>query len=145
MNPWLNVESWVLVFHVAGIVMWIGGLFYALSVSRAGGGSTDTPSARAQRAELANKAMRALAHPGAAITILAGLYLFYLLPAVRMAPWLHVKLLLVLLLIVCDIVLTVRVRRMPEQEMKPKQMRALHGSIALLFFLILIMVLVRPF
>ncbi|MGH9412510.1 MAG: CopD family protein [Terriglobales bacterium] len=144
MNPWTNVVSWVLVFHIAGIVLWIGGLFYALSVARSGRGDDGT-AVKQQRAELAQKAMRALAHPGAAITIVAGAYLFYLLPAVRMAAWLHAKLLLVAILIVFDILLTVRVRRMPKQETASKELGVLHGAIALVFFLILIMVLIKPF
>lgn len=145
MNPWMNLVGWVLVFHVAGIVLWIGGLFYALSVARSGGGAQDSPAARQQRAVLAQKAMRALAHPGAALTILAGLYLFYLLPGVRMAAWLHAKLLLVLILIVFDILLTVQLRRMPEREPGKRSLGMFHGSVALLFFLILILVLVKPF
>ncbi|MGH9475044.1 MAG: CopD family protein [Terriglobales bacterium] len=145
MNPWLNLVGWVLVFHIAGIVLWIGGLFYAVSVARAGGGAKDAPGARQQRAELAQKAMRALAHPGAALTILAGAYLFYLLPGVRMALWLHVKLLLVLFLILVDITLTVQLRRMPGRDPGKRRMGVYHGSIALLFFLILILALVKPF
>lgn len=144
MNPWMNLVGWVLVFHIAGMVLWIGGLFYALSVARSGSGG-DALALRQQRAELAQKAMRALAHPGAAITIVAGLLLFYLLPGIRMAPWLHAKLLLVVTLIIIDILLTVRLRRMPEQELAPRQLGIFHGSIALVFFLILILVLIRPF
>ncbi|MGH9487239.1 MAG: CopD family protein [Terriglobales bacterium] len=145
MNPWMNLVSWVLVFHIVGIVLWIGGLFFAISVARTGGGNGESVVLKQQRALLAQKALRALAHPGAALTILAGLYLIYLLPAVRMAPWLHVKLLLVLILILCDIAVTLHLRRLPEREPGRRQLGLFHGSIALLFLLILIMVLVKPF
>ena len=138
-----NPVAWVLVFHLAGMVFWIGGLFLALAGAGAGGG--DAPEARTQRARLAQKGMRSFAHPGAALMVVTGALLFYLLPDVRLAAWLHAKLLLVAILIGLDIALTVQLRRMPEHELPPARLGMFHGTISLLFLLILVLVLVKPF
>ncbi|MGH9418210.1 MAG: CopD family protein [Terriglobales bacterium] len=137
-----NWVGWVLVAHLIGMVLWIGGLFLALAAASARG---DDAPARAQRSRLAQKGMRSFAHPGAALMIVTGALLMYLLPAVRMAPWLHAKLTLVVVLIGFDLVLTFRLRRMPEQEPSLSQLGIFRGAIGLLFVLILILVLVRPF
>lgn len=134
--------SWVLVFHLFGMVLWIGGLFLALAAASA---RSDDVAARAQRARLAQKGMRQFAHPGAALMILSGALLMYLLPGVRMAPWLHAKLALVVVLIVFDLLLTFRLRRMPDHEPSPSQLGMFRGVVGVLFVLILILVLVRPF
>ncbi|MGN6591680.1 MAG: CopD family protein [Terriglobales bacterium] len=142
MNAWANWVGWLLVLHLIGMVLWIGGLFRALAVAT---GAGNEPAVRQQRAVLAQKALRAVAHPGAALMVITGALLFYLLPGVRMAPWLHVKLLLVVILIGCDLALTVKLRRMPDREPSPQQLGVFNGLIGLLFVLILVMVLVKPF
>lgn len=139
---WNNGIGWVLVFHITGVVMWIGGLFMALA---AASGTAEAQEAKAERARLAKKAMRSLAHPGAALVILSGALLIYLVPGAAMAGWLHAKLLLVLLLIVADLALALRVRRMPEHPPSAGQLGMFHGIIGLLFGLILILALVKPF
>lgn len=145
-SAWANPVGWVLVFHLAGMVFWIGGLFLAMAAAGApltpGGEGT---AAREQRAWLAKKGLRGFAHPGAALIIVTGGLLFWLLPGVRMAPWLHAKLGLVAILIVFDLLLTARVRRMPAHEPTPGQLGMFHGIISLLFLLILVLVLVKPF
>jgi putative membrane protein len=140
---WNNGIGWVLVAHIAGVVLWIGGLFMALAaMSLAAGEASET---RATRARLAQKGMRGLAHPGAALVILSGALLMYLAPGAAMAGWLHAKLLLVALLIVADLMLTLQVRRMPEREPAAGQVGMFHGIVGLLFALILVLALVKPF
>jgi putative membrane protein len=151
---WNNLIGWVLVFHITGVVMWIGGLFMALAVastavaaasSQPGATAGDAGEARGLRARLAQRGMRRLAHPGAALAILSGALLMVLAPGAAMAGWLHAKLLLVALLVVADLVLTVRVRRMPGHEPPAGQIGMFHGIVGLLFFLILVLALVKPF
>lgn len=139
---WNNGIGWVLVFHLAGMVMWIGGLFLALAAAGAPG---DAPDARVQRARLAQKGMRSFAHPGAALVILSGGLLLVLAPGAAQAGWLHAKLMMVVVLIAADLVLTFRLRRMPDHEPSPGQLGTYHGVISLLFLLILALALVKPF
>jgi protoporphyrinogen IX oxidase len=147
---WNNGIGWVLVFHIAGVVMWIGGLFMALAVAGsapAPGADApgEAPEAKALRARLAQKGMRGVAHPGAALVILSGALLLYLSPGAAMAGWLHAKLLLVALLIVADLALTLKLRRMPGHEPAAGQIGMFHGIVGLLFALILVLALVKPF
>lgn len=141
-----NPVEWVLVFHLAGMVLWIGGLIFAMTVAGAAAlPSSATPGARETRAALAQKAMRGLAHPGAGLMVITGGLLLWLIPGVLTQAWLHAKLTLVVILIAFDLLLTVRLRRMPSQEISPSQLGMFQGVITLLFLLILVLVLVKPF
>lgn len=126
-----SAVGWVLVLHLIGMVMWIGGLFMAMAAAGSG-----APA-------LAQKGLRRFAHPGAALMILTGGLMMFLLPYVRDAMWLHVKLLLVLLLIGADLMVTSRLK----QEAPPSRARLgfLHSAVGLLFLGILILALVKPF
>lgn len=137
-----NAVLWILTLHLAAMVLWIGGLFMALAAAQPGAAE---PAARAERARLAQKAMRRLAHPGAALMVVTGALMMYLVPGVALATWLHAKLTLVLILIVFDLALTFRLRQMPDREPTPGQLGLFHGAIGLLFALILILAVVRPF
>ncbi|HWG38361.1 MAG TPA: hypothetical protein VN690_11650 [Terriglobales bacterium] len=128
-----SAVSWVLVFHLVGMVMWIGGLFMALA------------AATAKQAQLAQRGMRRFAHPGAALMIITGGLLFYLLPFVRLQAWLHAKLLLVAILIVVDLLFAAGIRRMPAQVPTRGQLAFYHSAVGTLFLLILILVLIKPF
>ena len=138
----MSLIAVVLVFHLAGMVMWIGGLFMALAAAKPG--SADA-AARSERARLAQSGMRRMAHPGAALMVLSGALLFYLLPEVRLAPWMHAKLGLVAVLIVLDLLLAARVRRLPAEDLSAGQMGMFHGTIGLVWALILVLVVVKPF
>ncbi|MGH9518989.1 MAG: hypothetical protein ACRD2D_05040 [Terriglobales bacterium] len=123
--------AWVLVFHMIGMVMWIGGLFLAMAAAGAGA------------AELAQRGLRRFAHPGAALMIITGALMMVLLPFVRDAMWLHVKLLLVLLLIVADLLVTARLRK--SAPASRARLGVYHSAIGILFLGILILALVKPF
>lgn len=139
-----NPIAWVLVFHLAGMVLWIGGLIFAMAAIGMATPNDEAPL-RLQRARFAQKGMRAFAHPGAALMVITGVILILLIPGIMTQAWLHAKLSLVVILIVFDLLLTVRVRRMPAQEPSPGQMGMFQGVITLLFLLILVLVLVKPF
>ncbi|MGH9481961.1 MAG: CopD family protein [Terriglobales bacterium] len=143
-----NPVNWVLVFHLAGMVFWIGGLFVAMAAAGASafaGPAGAEAGAKAVRARLARQGMSTYAHPGAAIMVLTGALLMYLMPGLRTAGWLHAKLGLVVVLIVFDVALTLEVWRMPDREVPNPRLGIFHGTISLLFLLILILVLTKPF
>ena len=144
----MEIVAWALVFHLAGMVFWLGGLFMAVSAARPAlsvAGSTASGPSAVERARLARKGLRSLAHPGAAIMVLSGASLIYLLPGVETAGWLQAKLTLVVVLIAVDLVLTFRLRRMPERELSAGQLAMFRGAIVVLFLLILILAVVKPF
>ena len=92
--------AWTLVFHISGIVLWIGGLLMT-TVLLSRHVQETAPEARAALTRLEKKSMRAMADPGALLTILAGITLIF---TDRMnflhAGWLHFKLLIVVALVI---------------------------------------------
>ena len=92
--------AWTLVVHMCGIVLWVGGLLMTTVLLSQHARET-SPEARSALTRLEKKAMRAMADPGALLTILAGIALiltnrsYYLY-----ATWLHLKLTLVVVLII---------------------------------------------
>ncbi|MEJ2008815.1 MAG: CopD family protein [Acidobacteriota bacterium] len=139
--------AWTLVFHILGIVFWMGGLLVVTHIL-----AYDSEAASTEVSEaldrLERKLFNGVIHPGGLIAIISGLVListnmYYYLHAV----WFHVKLFMVVVVIVLDAVTVIRARAFHagKIQLKRKECMALHGAIALAFTVILIMVLVRPF
>ncbi|MCU1342217.1 MAG: hypothetical protein JWN92_1640 [Candidatus Acidoferrum typicum] len=89
----------LLVGHITGLVLWVSGLLVtSMALTR----HTQEASAEARQAlaRLERIYLRGLADPGALLTILAGVGLIMTNSRYYLhAPWLHIKLTLVLLLI----------------------------------------------
>lgn len=165
--------SWTLVFHVTGIVFWIGGLLMAAQMiasaaqdeaaqpataapaaaAAASGGSAvattvAVASSRAIHQRTAMRLLRTMAHPGALLTLATGTILLILAgrqdPAIYQAPWLNIKLILVAVLLWLDWRLWMRVKTMDRRPARRQDASMLHGLIAAAFFIILILVFLKP-
>jgi putative membrane protein len=138
--------AWTLVFHLIGLVFWLGGLL-VVTHTLAMHSEEDSPETRAALGRLESKLLRGLAHPGAALMVITGFILVGHDPNLLRQHWLHAKLLLVVILIALDLRVTFRARAFQEGtvEMTRGECMALHGAIALVFTAILILVLVKPF
>jgi protoporphyrinogen IX oxidase len=138
--------AWTLVFHIIGLVFWLGSLLVVTHVLAI---HVDEPSpeARAALGRLESKLLRGLAHPGAAIMVITGFILIAHAPDLLRQHWLHAKLLLVVILIALDLRVTFRARAFQEGRaaMTRGECMGLHGAIALVFTLILILVFLKPF
>src|SRR5437773_11321547 len=99
--------AWALVFHIVGFVLWMGGLLVATQVM-ASRTRQSSPEVRAALARLATKLFKGLAHPGAAVTVIAGIVVLVLQPGYLRQGWLHAKLFLVSFLIALEIIAYVR-------------------------------------
>lgn len=141
-----NALNWALAAHIIGIVFWLGGLLVAARILMVLGNSGP---ADAQKALVAveRRVLKGFVHPGAAITVLAGVALAAIDPAYLRQPWLHLKLILVLILIAVDLFLTIRFRSYEagRAPIEPGQAKLLHASVALLLLLIVILAVVKPF
>lgn len=137
--------AWALVFHIFGIVFWIGGLLIVTQVL-AMHSTEESPEGRRAFERLEVKLLRGIAHPGAAIAVIAGIGILALEPAYLRQHWLHAKLLLVLILIGLDLLVF---RRAKQLNMGEKLTRGhfmmLHGAISLIFLGILVLVMIKPF
>src|ERR1039458_9477414 len=107
--------AWTLVFHVIGLVFWLGGLLvetHTLAIHT----EEDSPETRAALGRLESKLLRGLAHPGAAIMVITGFILVGHDPNLLQQHWLHAKLLLVVILIALDLRVTFRAfHHMPKE------------------------------
>ena len=141
-----SATAWALVFHVFGFVFWMAGLLVATQVLSAHVEETSA-EARQALARLETKLLKGVAHPGAAITVLAGLAEIWIKPSYLHQGWLQAKLFLVAILIGLDLILTWRVREFQagKIELPRWESKAQHGAISLLFLLIVILVMIKPF
>ena len=138
--------AWVLVFHLIGLVFWLGGLLVVTHVLAI---HSEEPSleARAALGRLEMRLFKGLAHPGAALMVITGLILVAENPHYLRELWLQAKLLLVVLLIVLDLRIYFRATAFlaGRVELRRRECMALHGAISLVFFAILILVMLKPF
>lgn len=90
---------WIKAFHLIALTIWFGGLFYLprLFVYHA---QTDNPQMQERFGLMEKKLYYAVLHPGATATVIFGFILLYFHRATDLhAPWLHLKLTLVCLLL----------------------------------------------
>lgn len=152
--------AWALVFHVLGIVFWMGGLLVTTQVL-AMHVDEDSPAAREALKHLETKLLKGVTHPGAAITVLAGIVIVALQPDYLHQHWLHAKLALVGILIALDLIVYFRTRALHEADftviedagrgarlalpLDRRTCKLLHGAISLVFLGILVLVMIKPF
>jgi len=134
----------LLVGHVLGLVFWVGGLLVtSMALTR----HTQEASADARQAlaRLERIYLRGLADPGALLTILAGVSLIMTNSSYYLhAPWLHIKLTFVLLLVGLHGIVAVRTKRFSTGRitMQRSEARLLVVATLFLFLSILIATLV---
>jgi len=138
--------AWTLVFHIIGLVFWLGSLLVVTQILAMHVEET-SPATRAALGRLESRLLKGLAHPGAAIMVITGTILVTQDPNYLRETWLHLKLLLVVVLIALDLRLTFRVRgfQAGRFEMTRRECKILHGAISMVFLTILVLVLVKPF
>lgn len=138
--------AWALVFHVIGFVFWMAGLLMATQALAAQAEET-APEARAALARYEMKLIKGFVYPGAAITVVAGAAILWLQPDYLHQGWLHAKLFLVVLLLGLNVKVHLRANAFTagRVELRPRDGRVLHGIASLLFLLIVILVMIKPF
>ena len=136
----INVVSALLVAHVFGLVFWVSGLLVtSMALTR----HTQEASAEARQAlaRLERIYLRGLADPGALLTILAGAGLiatnshYYF-----RAPWLHIKLTFVLLLIGLHGMVAIRTKAFATGRIALQRSEARILVVATLFLFLCILV-----
>jgi len=130
----------LLVGHIFGLVFWISGLLVtSMALTR----HTQETSADARQAlsRLERIYLRGLADPGALLTILAGLILIMTNASYYMhAPWLHIKLTFVLLLIGLHGIVAVRTKKFSTGQIAMQRSEARMLVAAVIFLLASILV-----
>ncbi len=137
------MTAWTLVFHILGLVFWIGGLLIVTNLL-AQHTQEASPEARQALGRLEMKLLRGMANPGALLTVITGLMLIFLNRSYYLrAGWLHAKLALVAVLLGLHWVVFSRTKSfvVGRIELQRRDCMTLHGAIALIFLGILILVL----
>jgi putative membrane protein len=138
--------EWIKVFHVLGLVFWIGTLMIASTTL---GFYTHDVSEEASRAlaRLQVQLLKGVGHFGAGLMIVTGVILVIITPSRLHQAWFHAKMFLVALLVVAHLIIYFRAKAFQAGRIKlrPGQWGILHGAVALLVFGILVLVLVKPF
>ncbi len=130
----------LLVGHILGLVFWVGGLLVT-SMALTRHTQEISVDARNALARLERIYLRGLADPGALLTVLAGIGLimtnshYYL-----RAPWLHIKLTFVLLLIGLHGLVAMRTKRFATGRVALQRSEARMLVIATLFLFLSILV-----
>jgi len=130
----------LLVIHITGLVLWVSGLLVtSMALTR----HTQEVAAEAKQAlaRLERIFLRGLADPGALLTILAGISLIMTNPHYYLhAPWLHIKLTFVLLLIGLHGLVAVRTKRFSSGRIALQRGEARLLVIATLFLFLSIVI-----
>jgi protoporphyrinogen IX oxidase len=132
--------AWTLVGHVFGLVLWIAGLLMTTAVLIQHSQET-SQEVRQTLARLGRISLRALADPGAFLTLLAGIVLVTTDRSYYVhARWLHIKLVFVVLLIGAHGIVAMSNKSLASGQAKIQSSHAklLLGGILLVFLLILI-------
>jgi protoporphyrinogen IX oxidase len=135
----------VLVFHLFGVIMWIGSLLVITSMLALV--PEEVGAARERMIVAARRLFRLSANISAIVAVIFGIFLIALEPAVMKMGWMHAKLTLVVILLVVHVRLA---RRIVAIENDPgsatrREFSMVHGIVSLLLLLILVLVLVKPF
>jgi putative membrane protein len=140
-----SLIGWVVVFHLFGVIVWIGNLLVIASMLSLA--AEEVGAARERLIGVSRRLFQVGCNIGAVTTILFGILLILLDPAVLMRGWLHAKLVLVLVLIYIHYRLY---RRIPNLENDPsgastREFKMIHGVVSLLVLAILALAVLKPF
>jgi putative membrane protein len=137
--------NWVLVFHIFGVVFWVGSLLLISRVMALV--AYEVGVAKERIIVLARRLLLVSANTGAAVTMIFGILAVAAEPGVLARGWLHLKLLLVLLMLVVHFRLYQRIRAIEEAPLEAtrREFSIMHGLVSLLLLGILMLVFLKPF
>ena len=137
------MTAWTLVFHILGLVLWIGGLLIETNILARHAQET-SPEVREALGHTEMRLLNGMANPGALLTVVSGIILILINRSYFLhAAWLHAKLALVVVLLGLHVVVFSRTKAFAagRRDLQRRECMTLHGAISLLFLGILILVL----
>lgn len=136
---------WLKAFHIVFVVTWFAGIFYLPRLFIYHAAATDAPGI--ERFQMMERRLFGIMTIGASLTLLFGLAMMVVTPALLATGWLRVKLLLVLSLIAYHagcyrLMVDLRLGR---NRRSPTWYRIFNEVPALLLIAIVILAVVKPF
>jgi putative membrane protein len=145
MVNWTGLIGWVIVFHLFGVIIWIGNLLVVASMLALA--TEEVGAARERLIGVSRRLFQVGCNIGALITVLLGIILILLDPAALMRGWLHTKLALVLVLLYCHYRLHRRILNLENDPSgaSAREFKMIHGLVSLLVLAILALAVLKPF
>ena len=137
--------KWLIVFHLFGVIFWIGGLLMLTSLlSRV---PEEVGLSKERLLGAVRRLFEVAGYLGAAITIGLGIVLIAMRPNLLRQGWLHAKLLLVAVILFHHVRFYRRIRFLQDNpsESSAREFRVVHAVVSLLTLAILMLAVLRPF
>ena len=140
-----NIIGWLLVFHLFGVIFWIGSLLLIASLLAMV--DDEVGVARERFIMIASTLFYGGCNIGGAVAILFGAFLMIKEPEVLRQGWLHIKLGLVFILLLVHLRLYRRIVALSDNpsSVTRVEFRVIHGVVSLLLLAILAMAVMKPF
>ncbi len=145
MVNWAALIGWGIVFHLFGVIIWIGSLLVIASMLSL---ATEEVGAARERLILVSRRLFQIGcNLGALATVFFGIILILLDPAVLMVGWLHAKLVLVLVLLYLHYRLYRRILNLENDPSgaSAREFKMIHGLVSVLLLAILALAVLKPF
>jgi putative membrane protein len=145
MVDWTGLIKWGIVFHLFGVIIWIGNLLViATMLSLA---AEEVGAARERLIVVSRRLFQIGGNLGALATVFFGIILILLEPSVLMVGWLHTKLVLVLVLLYFHYRLYRRILNLENDPSgaSAREFKMIHGIVSALLLAILALAVLKPF
>lgn len=145
MVNWAGLIGWGIVFHLFGVIVWIGNLLVIASMLSLA--TEEVGAARERLIVVSRRLFQVGCNLGALATVFFGIILILLDPAVLMAGWLHTKLVLVLVLLYFHYRLYRRILNLENDPSgaSAREFKMIHGFVSVLLLAILVLAVLKPF
>ncbi len=145
MVNWAGLISWGIVFHLFGVIIWIGNLLVIASMLSLA--TEEVGAARERLILISRRLFQIGCNLGALATVFFGIILILLDPAVLMVGWLHAKLVLVLVLLYFHYRLYRRILNLENDPSgaSAREFKMIHGIVSALLLAILALAVLKPF
>jgi protoporphyrinogen IX oxidase len=145
MVNWVGLINCAIVFHLFGVIIWIGNLLVLTSMLSLA--SKEVGAARERLIVVARRLFQVGGNLGALATVFFGIVLILLDPSTLMVGWLHVKLVLVLVLLYFHYRLYRRILNLENDpsDATAREFKMLHGIVSMLLIAILALAVLKPF
>jgi putative membrane protein len=140
-----NIVGWLLVFHLFGVIFWIGSLLLIASLLAMV--SDEVGVAKERFIMIASTLFYGGCNIGGAVAIIFGALLLMKEPELLRLGWMHLKLGLVFILLLVHLRLHRRIVALSDNpsSVTRVEFRVIHGVVSLLLLAILAMAVMRPF
>jgi putative membrane protein len=139
------LRGFILALHIFGVIFWMGGLLMITSLLARVPEEVGLPKERFLGA--ARGLFESTINLGAAISIVLGIVLVLIEPAVLRKPWLEVKMMLVAILLFYHVRFYRRIKFLEDNpsHSSRREFRVIHGTVSLLLIAILVLTVLKPF